>query len=259
MVAIIGTAGWSIPADVAAEFPQEGSSLERYSARLAGAEINSSFHRRHRAATWQRWAESVPAAFRFSVKLPKTVTHLRKLAGCDEEVAQFLEEVRPLGPKLAVLLVQLPPKLAFEAARAEPFFAALSDATTARLACEPRHPSWFEDDAEALLAELGVARVAADPAVVERAAVPGGWGELAYWRLHGSPNIYRSSYEADRIEAYAAQLRSALDQGRQVWCIFDNTAEGHAVPNALSLLGLAEQATGGTVERRRLRRRQSRE
>jgi len=236
MGAIIGTAGWSIPTDVAAEFPTEGSLLERYAARFAGAEINSSFHRQHRAATWQRWADSVPEDFRFAVKVPKTITHARKLAGCGDEVAQFVEEVRPLGPKLAVLLVQLPPKLAFERTLAEVFFADLTGRTTARLACEPRHPSWFQEEADALLNGLGVARVGADPAVVERAAIPGGWGDLAYWRLHGSPNMYRSSYDEDRLEDYAAQMGEALGEGRQVWCIFDNTAGSAAAGNALALM-----------------------
>jgi uncharacterized protein YecE (DUF72 family) len=236
MGAIIGTAGWSIPTDVAAAFPAGGSSLERYAARFAGAEINSSFHRRHRESTWQRWAESVPAEFRFSVKLPKTITHVRKLAGCEEEVAHFIEEVRPLGAKLAVLLVQLPPKLAFDAALAEPFFAALGRRTTALLACEPRHPTWFDDEADALLKALEVARVAADPAVVEAAGVPGGWSGIAYWRLHGSPRMYRSSYDEQRLDAYAAQMRAPLREGRQVWCIFDNTAGSAAAGNALALM-----------------------
>ncbi len=236
MSAIIGTAGWSIPTEVAAKFPAGGSSQQRYVARFAGAEINSSFHRRHRESTWRRWAESVPTAFRFSVKLPKTITHARKLAGCDEEVAQFLDEVRPLGTKLAVLLVQLPPKLAFDAGLAEPFFAGLGRSTTASLACEPRHPSWFDEEADSLLKALEVARVAADPAVVERAAFPGGGPGLAYWRLHGSPRMYRSSYDEERLDAYAEQMRAALRGGRQVWCIFDNTAGSAAAGNALALM-----------------------
>lgn len=236
MGAIIGTAGWSIPALVAGQFPAEGSALERYAARFAGAEINSSFHRRHRAQTWQRWEASVPVGFRFSVKLPKTITHVRRLAGCDEEVGQFLADVRPLGEKLAVLLVQLPPKLAFEAALATPFLQNLVRRTPARVACEPRHASWFEGEAGALLAGFGVARVAADPAVAHEAAVPGGACDLRYWRLHGSPRIYRSSYEADRLDAYAAEMRTALDDGGQVWCIFDNTAGPAATDNALALM-----------------------
>jgi uncharacterized protein YecE (DUF72 family) len=236
MGAIVGTAGWSIPADLAGHFPADGSSLERYASRFAGAEINSSFHRPHRASTWQRWADSVPATFRFSVKLPKTITHVRKLAGCEDELAQFLADVAPLGEKLAILLVQLPPKLAFDRAVAEAFMTGLARRTPARLACEPRHPSWFEAEADALLAGLGVARVAADPAIASAAAVPGGALDLAYWRLHGSPRIYRSSYDEHRLDGYAAEMRTVLGNGREVWCIFDNTAGPAATANALALM-----------------------
>jgi uncharacterized protein YecE (DUF72 family) len=73
------------------------------------AEINSSFHRPHRASTWEKWRDSVPSDFRFSVKLPKTVTHVARLVGTEELIAAFLGEAGLLGEKLAVLLVQLPP------------------------------------------------------------------------------------------------------------------------------------------------------
>ena len=229
----IGTAGWSIPRASAEFFPADGTALERYSARFNAVEINSSFHRPHRASTWARWAESVPDDFRFSAKLPKTVTHQAKLVDCEQLLDSFLSEAHALGDKLAVLLVQLPPKLAFDAEVAAPFFAALSERSAAAVACEPRHPSWFEAEVEALLAEHRVARVAADPAVVAKAAVPGGWRGLAYWRLHGSPVMYRSSYD-DRLGAYATQLRSCSDS-RDAWCMFDNTASSAATGDALAL------------------------
>jgi uncharacterized protein YecE (DUF72 family) len=236
MEAVIGTAGWSLSARAAQRFPSEGSALQRYAALFRGVEINSSFHRPHRPSTWARWAESVPAGFRFSVKLPKTVTHERRLAGCADPIARFLDEIAPLAEKLAVLLVQLPPKLAFEASLAEDFFAAFPLPAGAVLACEPRHPSWFEADAGALLERLRVARVAADPAVVPAAASPGGWRGLAYWRLHGSPVMYRSSYDGGRLDDYAAKLRSALGEGRDVWCMFDNTASSAATGDAAALM-----------------------
>src|SRR5207237_7796367 len=108
--------------------------------------------------------------------------------------------------------------------------------TPARLVCEPRHPSWFEPGPEALLRRLGVSRVAADPAIVLAAAVPGGCPDLAYWRLHGSPQRYRSSYSDGRLEGYAAALEEARREGRAVWCIFDNTASSAATGDALGLL-----------------------
>src|SRR5688572_3903979 len=107
----IGTAGWSIPAACADKFAECGTSLERYSARFSCAEINSSFHRSHRASTYEKWAASVPDGFRFSAKLPKTITHQSKLLDCGPLTDRFVEDVRPLGAKLAILLVQLPPSL----------------------------------------------------------------------------------------------------------------------------------------------------
>jgi uncharacterized protein YecE (DUF72 family) len=160
--------GWSIPLQEAPRFPAEGSALERYAALFAGAEINSSFHRPHRRSTWERWGASVPADFRFSVKLPKTITHQAKLVDCADLLQAHLADAEGLGDKLAVHLVQLPPSLAFDAALAGPFFAMLRNATAAGIACEPRHASWFEGAADTLLTDYRVARVAADPAKVPR-------------------------------------------------------------------------------------------
>ena len=233
MAIIIGTAGWSVARESAQHFPIEGSALERYAARFAGAEINSSFHRPHRRSTWERWAASVPEGFRFSVKLPKTITHQNKLIDCGELLATHLDEAGALGAKLAVHLVQLPPSLAFDEAVADPFFQMLGDGSGAAIACEPRHPSWFEPAAEQLLERRRVARVAADPARVPAAAAPGGWPGLVYYRLHGSPIIYRSSYGDAQLDRYAAALRDVGE--REAWCIFDNTASSAATGNALAL------------------------
>ncbi|HEX8643765.1 MAG TPA: DUF72 domain-containing protein [Allosphingosinicella sp.] len=235
MASIIGTAGWSIASAAADAFPAEGSALERYAAILRGVEINSSFHRPHRAAIWARWAASVPADFRFAVKLPKTISHERKLKDCEALAATFLEEAGTLGEKLGVLLLQLPPKHVFDAPLAEDFLSHLKSLSPARIACEPRHPSWFEDEPDALLARLEVARVAADPSVVPAAAAPGGWGGLAYWRLHGSPIMYRSAYGAERVAAYAGAIAAAEAQGSEAWCMFDNTASSAATADALAL------------------------
>jgi uncharacterized protein YecE (DUF72 family) len=235
MEAIIGTAGWTIPTSERAFFPAEGTSLERYAARFGGVEINSSFHRPHRASTWAKWAESVPEDFRFAAKIPKTITHQSKLVDCNDLVAAFLGDVAPLGARLAVLLVQLPPSLAFDPAIALPFLDRLAAAAACRIACEPRHPTWFEAGADALLAGIGIARVAADPARVPDAALPGGWRGLSYWRLHGSPIMYRSAYGADRLEPYAKAIADDLGAGRESWCMFDNTASSAATADALAL------------------------
>ena len=241
MTIVIGTAGWSIASRDAAPFPSEGSALERYATRFDGVEINSSFYRPHRRSTWERWAASVPDGFRFSVKAPRTMTHERKLADCADLITAHLDEVSALGPKLAVHLVQLPPSLAFDEQFADRFFGLLRAATAAHIACEPRHASWFEAEADTMLDRHQVARVAADPARVPQAAFPGGWPGFAYFRLHGSPVIYRSSYDDPALEGYASSLLSAAVHG-DAWCIFDNTLGG-ATSNALDLMEKLRRGT----------------
>ena len=198
--------------------------------------------------------------FRFSVKLPKTISHQRKLVDCSDDLARFLGEVGGLGAKLGALLLQLPPKLAFEARVAETFLSEARERCAATLVCEPRHPSWFEPEADAMLNRLGIPRVAADPAPVAAGALPGGSRHISYWRLHGSPHMYRSTYDDGRLEHYAALLQADHEAGRTAWCIFDNTASSAAIHNALiigrcSVWERRRGRAGLAGERRRARAR----
>ncbi|MDB5444709.1 MAG: hypothetical protein JWQ97_26 [Phenylobacterium sp.] len=236
----IATAGWTIPRAVAAAFPADGSALQRYAARFDASEINSTFHRSHRPQTYARWAESVPDSFRFAVKLPRTLTHDARLADPGAQLDAFMAEAGLLGDRLGALLVQLPPSLAFDETVARAFFAALRARWTGAAACEPRHASWFEADAEALLTAFEVARVAADPARHPLAGQPGGWGGLAYWRLHGSPRTYYSSYGEAELGRLAQAL--ARSPASETWCVFDNTASGAAAADALALAAVLARA-----------------
>ncbi|HEX8830749.1 MAG TPA: DUF72 domain-containing protein [Longimicrobium sp.] len=231
--AFVGCAGWSLPREAQGRFPAEGTHLQRYAARFPAVEINSSFYRPHRPATYARWAESVPDDFRFSVKVPKAITHTAKLADTEALLDAFLGDAAALGAKLGCLLIQLPPKLAFDAETAEAFFRSLRERHEGAVACEPRHATWLTEPAEALLAEWRIARVAADPARAEKDAQPGGWPGLVYYRLHGSPRIYYSDYPPEYLDALA---KSIAARDTPTWCIFDNTAAGAATANALDLL-----------------------
>ena len=240
----VGTAGWALPAAERHRFGEGLSNLSRYATRFNCVEINSSFYRRHRPGTWQRWADSVPHDFRFAVKLPKTMTHVHGLDDCEALIEEFASDVGGLEDKFAVALVQLPPKLAFNAVVAVEFFAYLRSRVKADIVCEPRHPSWFEDDVDRMLMDSGVARAAADPAVVPSAARPGGWRGPRYWRLHGSPVIYRSSYDPDAIARIASALGEESAQA-EAWCIFDNTASSAATLNALDLMAAVSNRCRG--------------
>jgi uncharacterized protein YecE (DUF72 family) len=233
----IGTAGWSIPKQHAAAFPAGGSHLERYAQRFNAVEINTSFYRPHRTTTYQRWAASVPADFRFAVKAPREITHERRLIDANDALDAFLAQTGGLGSKLGVLLFQLPPNFAFDAASALAFFTMLRERHDGSVVCEPRHPTWFTAQAEDLFGGFRVSRVAADPTIMPAAAEPGGHDEIAYFRLHGAPRVYYSDYSENQIIHHARQVAGAQAQA-SVWCIYDNTALGAATGNALALAAM---------------------
>jgi uncharacterized protein YecE (DUF72 family) len=231
----IGCAGWSLPRAVQPEFGEGDSHLARYATRFNAVEINSSFHRPHRRSLYEKWAAAVPAGFRFCAKLPKTITHERGLLAYQGPLTAFLEQAGGLGDRLHCLLVQLPPKLEFDATAAAAFLQDLRRRFPRAIACEPRHSSWFTPAADALLAALQVTRVLADPVRHEPGRLPGGWPGRVYLRLHGSPRMYYSSYAPALLAALALRLRQASAEGREAWCIFDNTAAGAAAGDALAL------------------------
>jgi uncharacterized protein YecE (DUF72 family) len=233
----IGCAGWALPKSQHAAFPPDGTHLQRYAARFSAVEINSSFYRPHRPATYARWGTSVPVSFRFAVKIPKAITHERRLVDADGPLEIFLAQVDGLGLRLGCLLVQLPPSLAYDVSTARAFFTALRARHAGAVVLEPRHASWFAPVANRLLEKYRIARVAADPGPL--ADKPGGWPETIYFRLHGSPRMYYSAYSEPYLDALAIRLKAAAGRAA-VWCIFDNTGLGAATANALGLLARLE-------------------
>jgi uncharacterized protein YecE (DUF72 family) len=132
--------------------------------------------------------------------------------------------------------VQLPPSLELDARVARPFVNGLRERFEGDIALEPRHASWFEAKADRLLLDAGVARVAADPPRAAGGFDPGGDPAVAYFRLHGSPRVYCSSYDDAFLEALASRLDALARRRVRCWCIFDNTTLGAGTANALSLM-----------------------
>ena len=138
-------------------------------------------------------------------------------------------QVAALGAKLRVLLVQTPPSLRLEPQAAAASFTALRAGTDAAIVVEARHASWFTPEADTLLGAHGVTRVIADPPHGEARPTE---ASPVYFRFHGRPRVYFSNYDDDALNEIARRLRAAAETS-ETWCIFDNTAEGHAVANAL--------------------------
>jgi len=152
-------------------------------------------------------------------------------------LGQFLSEVGGLGSKLGPPLVQHPPSLGFELGVADRSLENQRQQTEGQIACEPRHRSWFGPEVDGLLDRLRIGRVAADPGPAPSADQPVGWAGLTYYRLHGSPRVYYSSYDDVAIQAVMDQLGLRAAEGSACWCIFNNTAASAATGNALAAIG----------------------
>lgn len=231
----LGVAGWNLRPEHAGKFSDVGSHLERYATRFNAVEINSSFRRPHRFATYQRWAASVPPDFRFAVKLPKVITHEQRLADVAAPLERFLSEISGLGNKLGPVLIQLPPKLAFDQESVGSFLSDLRARFDGQVVIEPRHETWFTTAVESLLVDYRIARVAADPVRVITKGGPGGYEGLVYLRLHGSPRMYYSAYPPEYLGIVTRLLAAGAFHDISTWCIFDNTAMGAATTDALTV------------------------
>jgi uncharacterized protein YecE (DUF72 family) len=230
---VIGTAGWNIPRRSAQRFSGEGTHLQRYAGLFCGTEINSSFHRSHACTTYERWAAATPGGFKFAVKLTREITHDARLMRPSGLLDRFIDETSGLGDKRGPILVQLPPSLAFDSRVVGRFFDCVRRSYDGPLVCEPRHATWALPGAEKMLTRYRVARVAADPPRVPAFREPGGWSGIVYFRLHGAPRTYWSPYSTQYLDALASTLRTV--NSAAVWCVFDNTASGVAIENALEL------------------------
>jgi uncharacterized protein YecE (DUF72 family) len=257
----IGCAGWNVPPNTSACIEPDDnaghgrtpncstiaehneasnkkikSHLERYATFFSAVEINTSFYRPHLPITYAKWHKTVPSHFRFSVKFPRAITHGLRLQNCGVEVGRFLDEVANFEKSLGCLLIQLPPSLRFNAGITDDFFTLIQDRFDVPLALEPRHPSWFDSSVFRLLEHRGITLVHADPRPVgvTIAKLPQ-IGSMAYFRLHGSPVTYRSSYDQRYLDNLLCDILLQHSCGKYVWCIFDNTASGAAFPNALAL------------------------
>src|SRR5207253_4548027 len=134
--------------------------------------------------------------------------HARKLRDFEPEFTEFVGLAVSLGSKLGPILIQLPPELAFDDDVAPSFLARVRAEARAGFLIEPRHPSWFNKDVDALLKECGIARVAADPPRADIDVLPGGaLHQIVYFRLHGAPRIYYSQYERATLEQWLERVQ----------------------------------------------------
>ncbi|QQR39392.1 DUF72 domain-containing protein [Devosia rhizoryzae] len=256
-----GTAGWVFEPWRGTFFPQglvQKKELSYAASHLTTIEINATFRANQKPASFQKWASETPENFKFSIKGPQLVTHIRRLKNCRQELANFFASgPLALGNQLGPFVWQLPPNLAFDpqvlsdflellprdsasylalaseadGAKSEPYLGA-SDIGPIRHAIEPRHKSFDDPAANALFAQHNVARVIAD--TLEN---PGRelTADFAYCRLQGPAREAASGYEDADIASWAKEIATWREPGRDVFAYFVHEDKLHAPQNAMAL------------------------
>jgi len=235
-----GTSGFSYPewrgTFYPADLPAERM-LAFYGRALPTVELNTTFYRFPRREQVDAWRRLTPAGFRFSVKVHRNITHVKRLRDVDELVSVQLERARELGDRLGPLLVQLPPSLRRDLALVRAFLALFPPMA---LAVEFRHASWHTDEVYAALdgaqAALAVMESDDDPPVLRFV------GPFAYLRLH------RSAYGPDALGAWAARVADLLGQGKDVYAYFTHEDGAPAPIYAQGLARRVEETLGTTGE-----------
>ena len=209
-----------------------------YAATFATVELNTSFYHLPKPESFAKWRDQAPPGFRYAVKAPRFITHMKKLMDCAEPVAEFIGRARNLGPALGPILYQLPPRWTVNLARLEEFLALLPADLVHVF--EFREKSWLCEEVFALLDSRGASLCVHDMAgsATSRRAV----GPIAYVRFHGAAGKYVGRYPDEMLLGWADWIAGEARGGRDVWCYFNNDIHAHAIHDALTLRAMVGQA-----------------
>ena len=237
----IGTSGWNYAHWQGPFYPEEGvpadSLLEFYATRFHTVELNNSFYHLPKSETVRKWRETVPSDFIFSVKASQYITHRKKLKDPQDTVPIFFERIEGFAEKLGPILFQLPPRWHVNIERLTAFIHTLP--TDFRYTFEFRDPTWFADDVYHLLHDHGIALCLYD---LQGQLTPKEvTADFIYLRLHGpAEHAYTGKYSTQTLAGWAGAFSTWVDQGKEIFCYFDNDAQGFAPQNALELQEMIE-------------------
>jgi uncharacterized protein YecE (DUF72 family) len=214
----VGTSGYNYPEWRGTFYPEKFSTdkmLAYYAERFSTVEINYTFYRMPNDKLLAGWSAGTPEHFTFTLKAPRRITHDSKLQRCEDLTQTFCRTAKTLGPKLGLLLFQLPPNFKKDAAVLRAFTELLPDGT--RAAFEFRHPSWFDDEVFEALRARGLALCVADS---EKLSAPVTMtANYAYFRLRDE------GYQQEDIERWGRTIRE-LDGIEQAFVYFKHEEQG---------------------------------
>ena len=238
---LLGTSGWHYK-DWVGPFYREKkeSKLAAYSKVFKTVEIDSTFYRYPNKGMVMGWLKYTKPDFIFTAKLPKLITHEKKLdlkEGVEDDLQTFCELMRPLqlDGKLGCLLIQLPPKFGLDnLERLEAFFKVLP--AEFNFAVEFRDLSWICDETWKLLERYEVAYTVVDePLLPPEVRVT---SKIAYFRWHGRGGRpwYNYRYKVEELEPWVPKVKEVASKAERVYGYFNNHYHGYAVENCLEVL-----------------------
>lgn len=239
---IIGTSGWTYPEWRGTFYPNNMSAknwLQFYSEHFDMVEMNATFYRFFKKENFQRWHDIVPNHFRFIVKAPRIITHRRHLIHCEDVIQEFCTSIKPLGNRLALILLQLAPRTAYAPDRLEK--ALLAFPQRHKVVVEFRDKKWLTDEVKALLTRLKVVFCATDSPKTDLVS----WvtSQTAYIRLHGHKKWYDYYYKKPELIRIAKFAKLLSKKGaKKIYIAFNNDHHAYAVKNARSLKALLERS-----------------
>jgi uncharacterized protein YecE (DUF72 family) len=249
----VGTQGWNYH-QWAGPFYPEGTRAEDYLRLYARAfstvEVDSTFYAIPPEKVVRGWASKVPESFRFALKLPQEITHVRRLVDCRDVLEEFAERARALGQCLGPILVQFGPEFGPEHRPALERFLPLL-AADIRFAVEFRQPQWLTRGILDLLREHRVSLALVEGRWVARQRMlqlaEGPTGEIGYVRLMGPDRTLEdwSRVQVDRgpeLAEWALALARLAERVTAVHVYVNNHFEGHSPASARRLQALLGQS-----------------
>ena len=249
---LLGTSGWSYRDWIGPFYKKKDKSmLSAYTKVFKAVEIDSTFYRYPSKGTAMGWLKYSPADFIFVAKLPKLITHEKRLSldqGVEDDLKRFCEIMEPLhlNGKLGCMLIQLPPRFSFNLDLMEDFFKILP--TNIRFAVEFRDLSWMRDETWRLLKKYQVAYTIVDePLLPPQAHVT---SKIAYFRWHGKGvrPWYNYRYSINELEPWIPKVQEVADKVETVYGFFNNHYHGYAVENCLQVLEMLGALTSKQAE-----------
>jgi uncharacterized protein YecE (DUF72 family) len=231
----IGTSGWSYDHWSGKFYPEElkkNKWLNYYSNFFGTVEINNSFYHLPKLKTFINWKENTSEDFIFSVKVSRYITHIKRLVDCQEPLGRLFQAADGLGKKLGPFLFQLPPNLKKDEKLFEDFLRILPQ--DYEFAFEFRNKSWFAEEIYRLLEGYRCAIViSSSPGFPYEEKVT---ANFCYIRMHGSDELYRSSYSKDELKKISCLIKKNLNTNTKNYVYFNNDSEAYAVENARTLI-----------------------